>query len=158
MNRLGRLLFRLPILLYRARLGPLLGGRLMLIEHIGRRSGRTRRTVVEVVEHRRADDSYVVASGFGPNAHWYRNLRAHPRAVIQVGRRTLTVRATPLTAAEGGKIMAGYARRHPFAARQLSRLMGHPVVDGDYRAVGERVPFLRLVPAGEPPVTPGPAA
>ncbi|MFB9236019.1 hypothetical protein ACFFWC_10750 [Plantactinospora siamensis] len=44
--------------------------------------------------------------------------------------------------------MVRYAPRHPFAARRLCRLMGYEV-DGstaDYRAVGARIPFLRLDP------------
>jgi deazaflavin-dependent oxidoreductase (nitroreductase family) len=143
---LGRALFRLPITLYRARLGWLLGDRILLIEHIGRSTGRIRRTVVEVVDHDRGDDSYVVASGFGTSAQWYRNLLAHPQAVIMVGRRRLTVDSTALTPAEGGRVMARYAERHPRVAARLCRFLGYPVHDGDYRTAGERIPFLRLRP------------
>jgi deazaflavin-dependent oxidoreductase (nitroreductase family) len=143
-----RALYRPPILLYRARLGWLLGGRFMLIEHTGRRSGRTRRTVVEVVEHVGSDGSYVVASGFGPEADWYRNLLAHPDASVQVGRYHGKVHAEPLTAAEGGRVLIRYAYKHRIAARQLCQFMGYEVdgSDSDYRAVGEHIPFLRLTP------------
>lgn len=143
---LGRLLFRLPIALYRAKLGWLLGERILLIEHIGRSTGRIRRTVMEVVDHYTGEDTYVVASGFGTSAQWYRNLLAHPRAGIMVGRRRLTVDAVPLTPVEGGRVMAGYAARHPRTAARLCRFLGYPVHDGDYCAVGERIPFLRLRP------------
>ncbi len=112
-----------------------------------------------MVDHHPADDSYIVASGFGATAQWYRNLLAHPRATIQVGRRRLTVDAIPLTAAEGGQVMVDYAARHPAAARQLCRFLRQPVVGGDYHVVGERIPFLRLrprAPADTPPVLPDP--
>ncbi|MCU7730982.1 nitroreductase family deazaflavin-dependent oxidoreductase [Actinoplanes sp. KI2] len=72
---LGRLLWRLPILLYRCGLGPLLGHRVMLLTHTGRTTGKPRQAVVEVVfEDQRG---YVAASGFGPRADWYRNVMAH---------------------------------------------------------------------------------
>ncbi|WP_327034946.1 nitroreductase family deazaflavin-dependent oxidoreductase [Micromonospora ureilytica] len=144
---LGRLLFRLPILLYRAHLGRLLGRRFVLIEHVGRRTGQLRHTVVEVIEA--SPEGHVVAAGFGARSDWYRNLRAHPRADIQLGGQRRAVTAVPLPAAAGAELMARYAQRHPFAARRLCRLMGYEV-DGstaDYRAVGARIPFLRLTPA-----------
>ena len=143
---LARLGFRLPILLYRAHLGWLLGGRFLLLEHTGRRSGLLRRTVLEVVEHDPLDGSYVVAAGFGPGSDWYRNLLARPEAAIRVGPRHLEALAGPLTPAAGAGVMERYAQRHPFSAAQLSRLMGYPT-DGSrsaYRRIGEEVPFLRL--------------
>ncbi|MEU7039484.1 nitroreductase family deazaflavin-dependent oxidoreductase [Streptomyces varsoviensis] len=141
-----RLLFRAPIRLYRWRLGWLFGGRLLLLNHTGRVSGKQRQVVVEVIEHDRADGSYVVCSGFGPTAAWYRNLLATPQGSIQVALRTIPVTARPLDADEGGDLMARYAPRHPKAARRLVRFMGFSV-DGtleDYRAVGRRLPFVRL--------------
>ncbi|MEO2169431.1 MAG: hypothetical protein ABGY42_15180 [bacterium] len=39
---LKRLFFRLPIRLYQLRLGRLLGGRFVLLHHIGRKSGLAR--------------------------------------------------------------------------------------------------------------------
>ncbi|MEE1736830.1 nitroreductase family deazaflavin-dependent oxidoreductase [Streptomyces sp. BE147] len=143
-----RLLFRAPIRLYRLRLGWLFGGRLLLLNHTGRVSGKNRQVVIEVVEHDRTDGSYVVCSGFGPKAAWYQNLLATPRTSIQVGLRTIPVTAYPLDADEGGDFMARYAPRHPRAARKLVRFMGFSV-DGtpeDYRAAGCQLPFVRLSP------------
>jgi deazaflavin-dependent oxidoreductase (nitroreductase family) len=141
-----RLLFRLPVLLYGAGFGWLFGRRLLLVEHVGRQTGRTRRTVVEVVEHDREDGSYIIASGFGRTAQWYRNLLANPKATIQVGRRRLRVIAEELTPAAGGEVMAGYARRHPMLVRLLGPVLGIPPGTRDYHAVGEGIPFLRLHP------------
>ncbi|MFC7302933.1 nitroreductase family deazaflavin-dependent oxidoreductase [Streptomyces monticola] len=147
---LRRLLFRAPVHLYRLRLGRLLGGRFLLLHHIGRVSGKLRQVVVEVVEHDRVTGAYIVCSGFGPRADWYRNLLAAPDVTIQVGARVLPVTAHPLGADEGAEFMARYAPRHPRAARRLCRFMGF-AVDGseaDYRAVGRELPFVRLTPRG----------
>lgn len=147
---LARLLFRLPIWLYRARLGALLGRRFVLIHHTGRTTGRARQVVVEVVGHDRTTGTVTVASGFGPRAQWYRNLLATPEATIQLGARTIAVHARPLDPEEAAAAMVGYTRAHPRTARRLARFMGFEV-DGsedDYRAVGREVPMVRLEPTG----------
>ncbi len=149
---LSRLVFRLPIHLFRLRLGWLFGGRLLLLHHTGRRSGRRRTTVIEVVG--RADGAYVVASGFGPRADWYRNVLARPEVAIVVRTTATPAVATPVPPAEAAEFMVAYASRHPWVARQLCRrLMGFPV-DGSeegFREVGRRVPFVRLTPRGFTP-------
>lgn len=143
-----RVLWRLPIWLYRLRLGWLTGGRLMLLRHTGRVTGRERTAVIEVVQ--RDADGYVAASGFGPRADWYRNIHACPEVTITVGARVISATATPLTSAEGAALMAAYAPRHPALARHLCRVMGYRVdgSESDYREVGSRIPFVRFVPRG----------
>lgn len=59
-----RLLFRLPLYLYRWG-GWLFGHRLMVVNHIGRVTGKRRQVVLEVVDHDADGGSYVVASGVG---------------------------------------------------------------------------------------------
>jgi deazaflavin-dependent oxidoreductase (nitroreductase family) len=148
---LSRLLFRSPIHLYRLRLGWLFGHRIMLLNHIGRVSGKRREVVLEVVEHDRTDGSFLVASGWGPRASWYRNVLHTPDVSIQVGTRTLPVTAVPVTADEGAEVFARYATRHRAAAKcLLPRLMGFSVdgSEADFRAVGRRIPFVRFVPRG----------
>lgn len=148
---LSRLLFRLPIRIYRLGLGWIFGDRLMLLSHRGRISGKQRQTVLEVVAHDPVDDSFVAASGLGPTAAWYQNVIHTPDAGIQVGRRTMRVTAVPLSEDQGADVFANYATRHRAAARYLlPRLMGF-AVDGseaDFRAAGRRIPFIRFVPQG----------
>lgn len=141
-----RTLWRLPIWLYRLHVGRLTGGRLMLLHHVGRVTGRRRTAVIEVV--RRDPEGYIAASGFGVSADWYRNIQAHPEAVITVGARTIPVTAHPLTPEEGADLMAAYAPRHPVLARHLCRIMGYRVdgTEADYRQVGARIPFVRFTP------------
>lgn len=143
---LRRRLWRLPILLYRIGLGPLLSRRIMLLTHTGRVSGRRRQAVIEVVQH--DEHGYIAASGFGRKADWYRNVMATPEVTIQVGGDIVGATATPIETDQGAEIMARYAPRHPSAARQLCRIMGF-AVDGsveDYREVGRRIPFVRFTP------------
>ncbi len=119
-----RFLFRLPIYLFRLHLGWLLGERFVMIDHVGRKSGKLHQTVVEVVDHDRSDDSYFVASGWGYKANWYQNLIAHPETTIRVGMRTLPVRAEVLPPPQAAQRLIDYRDRHRFAARELSGMMG----------------------------------
>jgi deazaflavin-dependent oxidoreductase (nitroreductase family) len=142
-----RFLFRMPIGLYRLRLGWLFGSRLLLLNHIGRVSGKLRQTILEVAEC--DGDSYVVASGWGPSAAWYRNILRTPDVTIQVGTRTIPVTAIPLDKDIAGGVFTRYASRHRAAARyMLPRVLGYSVdgSDADFRAVGQHMPFVRFVP------------
>lgn len=118
-----RLLVRLPIVLYRLRLGWLLGQRFVLLQHIGRKSGQVRSTVVEVIGHDRAHDTYYIVSGWGKRANWYQNLLATPQITIQVGRRRLSVYAETAPPAEGVRVLLEYRQHHPLATRELSRVL-----------------------------------
>ena len=145
---LSRLFFRLPIWLYRLGLGGILGGRFLLINHVGRKSGQSRQAVVEVVRHDAATGTYIVCSGFGEHAQWFQTVMHTPDVTIQVGRRSLLVHAERLPAAAGGDEMVDYARRHPKSAAELAKFMGF-AVDGSeagYRAVGEQLPFVAFRP------------
>lgn len=139
---------RLPVHMFRAGLGPLFLGRLLLLVHTGRASGQPRRTAVEVVESATVGGrrSWTVASGSGPAADWYRDLQQTPQATVQVGRRFHAVTAADLPAGEGGELMARYAPRRPRIARRLRAYPGL-TVDGseaDHRTVGEAITFVRL--------------
>jgi deazaflavin-dependent oxidoreductase (nitroreductase family) len=151
-----RLLFRLPTVLYRLRLGWLLASRFLLVDHVGRISGQHRQVVLEVVEHDAGAGLYTIVSGYGTRAGWYRNLRKNPNVTITVGRRRMAAVAVPVTAAEGGEILLRYAKRHPVAIRGLMRFTGFEAdgSDADYRLIGQRLLFLRLVPAAGAPREP----
>ncbi|MHA6783736.1 nitroreductase family deazaflavin-dependent oxidoreductase [Pseudonocardia saturnea] len=149
-TRMQRAVHRAPIALFRIGLGGLFGRRLLLLTHTGRCTGAARQVVLEVVG--RHGDGYLVASGYGPRAQWYRNILAEPHVRFQVGRRTHAGRARPLPPEQSGNHLAEYARRHPRTAATLMRTVGQDV-DGSpasYRRVGADpdtgVPLVVLTP------------
>lgn len=104
---------RAPIWLYRARLGILFGSRLLMLEHIGRTSGRRRYVVLELVDHP-APGSYVVVSGFGTRAHWFRNILADPQVRVWLtSRKPAPAIAHRLDAAAAAASLGRYATAHP---------------------------------------------
>jgi deazaflavin-dependent oxidoreductase (nitroreductase family) len=144
-----RLVARTPIWLYRLHLGWLLGDRFLMLEHTGRRSGRKRRVVLEVVKHDSDSDSYFVVSAWGVKADWLQNLRSTPQAVLRVGRRVLEVRGEEIGIDEAAGVVEEYSWRYPLAFRELTRLfLGEALPPGwrSSRRLAERMPMVVLRP------------
>jgi deazaflavin-dependent oxidoreductase (nitroreductase family) len=137
-------LLRAPVWLYRLRLGWLLGGRFLLLRHRGRCSGRERTVVLEVVHHDRERGVYYVVAAWGERAQWLRNVLAHPRIGVVVGRRRLSARARVVSADEAGQVLERYAREHRLALCVLGRLLGVPTDDPRQLAGRLRVVALEV--------------
>jgi len=136
-----RVLMRAPIWLYRAHLGYLFGSRVLMLEHIGRKSGARRFVVLEVVGHP-APDTYVVASGFGDRSQWFRNVIANPRVRVSVAdHRSQAATARRLTAAEADAALADYAYRHPRAWAKFKDVLENTLGT----AISERATPLPMV-------------
>ncbi len=77
--------------------GPLAGTLILLVHHIGARSGSER--VVPLAYSPQGDGRFaIVATNGGSSTHpgWYHNLKANPRITIEVGTQTFTVLADEL--------------------------------------------------------------
>jgi deazaflavin-dependent oxidoreductase (nitroreductase family) len=149
---LSRFLYRLPIWFYKLHIGWLLGGRFLLLSHIGRKSGQPRQAVLEVVGHDKDTNTYYVASGFGSKSQWFQNLQQTPDVNIQVGRKKMPVTARILPPEESGQTMVNYAHQHAKAAKNLMKLIGYQVdgSDEDYYAIGaKQIPFVAFEPRKE---------
>jgi deazaflavin-dependent oxidoreductase (nitroreductase family) len=121
----SRFLYRLPILIYRAGLGSLLGKRFLLLEHTGRKSGLPRYAVLEVIRHNAEGKAYYVVSGFGSQSDWYLNIRKNPEVRIQVGRTWMHACAERLPSDQAESELLGYAKRYPRTFKVLAeRLLG----------------------------------
>ncbi|MEU2043150.1 nitroreductase family deazaflavin-dependent oxidoreductase [Nocardia niwae] len=114
---------RAPITVFRARLGFLLGGRLLLLEHTGRSSGKARYVALETVARPRRD-RVVIASGFGAEAQWFRNLAADPHCHVSIAAHVrVPALARVLSADESALVLDEYRRVHPRAYRNLGRIV-----------------------------------
>lgn len=133
-----------PVWLFRARLGFLLGKRIVMLEHQGRRSGKLRQTPLEVVQHE--GDSYIICSGTGPNADWYRNIRVSPALGLWVGSRRHQVEQRFLEDTEAATAFARYEAAHPKAADRLTALMGisHDGTHEGRVAMVAKIPMVEL--------------
>jgi deazaflavin-dependent oxidoreductase (nitroreductase family) len=145
---LARLAFRIPIWLYRAHLGWLLGYRYVLLTHTGRKSGLPRQTVLEIVRYDPIIGSCIVASGWDTRSDWYRNVTKNPKISFQVGNKREDAVAQRLSPEDGAQEMLDYSHRHPLALRELVRVMGYQL-DGsqeDILALGRTIPMWIFTP------------
>ena len=107
--------FRLPIYLYRLKLGWSLGHRFLLLIHRGRKSGLLHQTVLEVIRYNPAAEESVVLSARGEKADWYRNIDASPALEVRTGRERYVPKQRFLAPEENHAVILEYARRHPLA-------------------------------------------
>jgi deazaflavin-dependent oxidoreductase (nitroreductase family) len=145
-KRIPRWLARSPIALYHWGFGPLLGHRLMMLEHRGRTTGQRRYVVLEVVD--REPESITVVSGYGDSSQWYRNIVVSPDVRIWSGRKkNVPARALPIPALETPARLASYRSRHRRAAKALGRTLDIPELVGDAPIpadIASRLPLVQI--------------
>jgi deazaflavin-dependent oxidoreductase (nitroreductase family) len=147
-----RRLLRAPAKLYDWHAGWLLGERFLLLTHVGRRSGRPYRTMLEVVGHGPATGEVIVLAALGRSANWYRNLQARPTAEVAIGRRRFTAGHRTLGEDEAVATLAGYERRNrvvaPVVRLVLGRLAGtrHDGSDAARHRIARELPLVALRP------------
>jgi deazaflavin-dependent oxidoreductase (nitroreductase family) len=151
-RRFLRSILRLPVYLYRAHLGFLLGHRFLLLRHRGRRSGRSYDTVLEVLHYDPVSDESIVMAAWGPSSGWMRNLEAGTAELVCTGRHRYTPVHRRLEHAEAASVLAGYERRHralaPVVRIVLSRFLGWPydgTIDARRRVV-DQLPLVAFRP------------
>ena len=93
--------------------GPYKGAPLLLMTTIGARSGKP--LVKPLAYTRAAEDFVVLASKSGAPSHpdWYRNLKAQPLVMIEVGREQFQARALVVEGADRERLFAAHAAAFP---------------------------------------------
>jgi deazaflavin-dependent oxidoreductase (nitroreductase family) len=123
-----RLILRAPARLYDHDLGWLLGKRFLCLTHVGRKSGRRYRTVLEVIGTKQAAGEVMVIAGMGPSADWYRNIQANPAIEVVVGRSRFAPIHRALDETEAAAVVQEYERSNrwvlPVIRTVLSKLLG----------------------------------
>ncbi|MEZ5185484.1 MAG: nitroreductase family deazaflavin-dependent oxidoreductase [Candidatus Nanopelagicales bacterium] len=128
-----RWLVRAPIWVYRARLGAVFGSRLLMLEHVGRKSGLRRYVTLEVVNHPQPG-TYIVVSGFGTRSQWLRNVTANPEVRVWIAsRKAVSAKARRLDSEAAAETLRQYAQVHPKAWANLlpvlEETLGQPIDD-----------------------------
>ena len=117
-------LFKLPVFIYRLRLGWVFGDKFLMLTHVGRKTGRIRRTVLEVIRHNKSSGENIVVSAYGIKADWYRNILLKPALEIRIGKKKFIPIQRLLAEDEAYDEFIEYERLHPFAVKNLSKLIG----------------------------------
>ncbi|MGH2893506.1 MAG: nitroreductase family deazaflavin-dependent oxidoreductase [Solirubrobacteraceae bacterium] len=149
-------MLRAPAYLYDWRAGWLLGRRFLRLTHIGRRTGRSYQTMLEVIGENRAAHEVIVIAGLGQNAQWYRNLQAGGAIEVAIANERFEATHRRLSLGDASAVLADYERGNrlvaPVIHRLLSWLAGWPY-DGSEparRRLVAQLPIIGLRPAGRP--------
>ncbi len=140
--------FDAPAWLYQRDLGRILGKRILALTHTGRTSGRQYETVLEVVLFDRDTQESIVASAYGTDADWYRNIEAKPAARVRTGSLDYVPVQRFLTPEEGRAAAARFCEEHPLEARLVPRVLpaiGAAVPSGSDLAPAELLASLPMV-------------
>lgn len=149
-GRLALMVFRIPLVLYRHRVGWLLGRTFLRLVHVGRRTDEPHSMVAMVLSYDPGTRTAVICSGWGPRADWVLNLRARPASCVDIGRDTFVPSHRFLGEAEALAVTETFLHRHPLRARFISWVLGW----GDLRSEETRRQFVAARPFVE--LAPGP--
>ena len=103
------------------RLGWRLRHHIMMMTHVGRKTGIVRQSVVEAV-----NDDPKTQAGWGERTNRYRNREAHPALEIQGGSRRFVPQHRFLSTEELLALFQDDEHRHPRGLRLLFRHLGYP--------------------------------
>jgi len=145
-------MLHLPVHLFHARLGFLLGHRFLLLVHTGRKSGKTFETPLEVVRYDRTTGEVIVMAGWGAGTQWLHNVEAGLAREIWVGSTRFVPAVRRLGVDEAATVFEHY-ETHSGLPRSLvrwvlSRLLGWRY-DGSpagRRRVVEQLPLIGFRP------------
>ena len=116
-------MFKLPLLLYRLHLGWLLGKRFMQLTHVGRRSGKVRKTILAVLRFdEQTKEIYAVSAWKGSD--WYYNIQASPALEVRTGFVHYAPAQRTLSPEEITETFLEYCKQHPIFSRMVCRIPG----------------------------------
>ncbi|RPI20988.1 MAG: nitroreductase family deazaflavin-dependent oxidoreductase [Chloroflexota bacterium] len=116
-------IFKLPLVLYRLRLGWLLGHYFLQITHIGRRSGKVRRTILAVLSFDGQTREITAVSAWNAS-EWYKNIQAAPALEVETGTTRYAPVQRDLSPEEIAQLFVTYRRQHPIFIRMVCRIPG----------------------------------
>ncbi len=152
-NTLLKVFFKIPLFVHKLGFGGwerIIGAQWMLITTIGRKSGRHRQVMVDVLLHNGQTDAYYILSAYGSRADWVRNIQVNPRFEAQVGRRKFSARASTLSGEKAGEMLVQFYRLKPAYTRAVMNAAGMKFKDeDDLRMLGAKLLLLAVTPQTE---------
>lgn len=149
-NALLKFFFKMPLFMYKIGLGGwerLIGAQWMLITTTGRRSGKRREAMVDVMDYDRSTDTYYIEAAYGTRADWYKNIKSNPVFEAQVGRKKFKARAEELAEKDTGELLVQFFRRKPAYTRSVMAMVGMKFKDEDeLRQIGKNLTLLAVKP------------
>ena len=139
-------LFKLPNFFYNMGLGSIMGSRFVQLSHIGRKSGKIYKTVVEVVDYDPDQRKIYIASGFRQKSDWYKNIRKTPQIEVNFRGKLHEAVAKELDQVDSENVLLNYTHNHPLAMKELAKFMGYEIdgSDEDVRLLAGELPLIEV--------------
>ena len=152
-NQLLKFFFKVPVWLHKIGFGGwerLIGAQWMLITTTGRKTGKRRETMVDVMDYDKAADIYYIEAAYGARADWYKNIQSNPIFEAKVGRRKFKARAGALSNEGAGEMLVQFYRHKPAYTRSVMAMAGMKFKDEDeLRVMGKDLTLLAVKPEKE---------
>lgn len=149
-NALLKFFFKMPLFMHKIGLGGwerLIGAQWMLITTTGRKTGKRREAMVDVMDYDKATDTYYIEAAYGSRADWFKNIKSNPVFEAQVGRRKFEARAEELAEQDTGEMLVQFFRRKPAYTRSVMAMVGMKFKDEDeLREIGKNLTLLAVKP------------
>ncbi|MGH8873028.1 MAG: nitroreductase family deazaflavin-dependent oxidoreductase [Acidimicrobiia bacterium] len=116
-----------------------------MLEHRGRKTGKLRRTVLEVVAN--PPDALYVAAAWAAESDWLKNIEANPQVMVHCGFERFRTDAQVIEEDVARSVLADYAEQHSGAFRRLACFMlADPAltVAENIDRVASTIPFVKL--------------
>lgn len=149
-NALLKFFFKAPLLMHKLGFGGwehLIGAQWMLIVTIGRKTGKRRETLVDVMDYDKATDTYYIEAAYGSRADWFKNIKSNPNFEAQVGRRKFKACAEELPEKDTGELLVQFFHRKPSYTRSVMAMVSVKFKDEDeLREIGKKLTLLAVKP------------
>ncbi|HEY1296789.1 MAG TPA: nitroreductase family deazaflavin-dependent oxidoreductase [Chloroflexota bacterium] len=138
----------MPLTMYRFGLGRALGHQFLVLTHMGRRSGRVHQTVLKVLHYDPLTHECIVASAWGHNTDWYRNIQDRSALAVQTANEWYVPQQRAVAADEAFAIFNDWVRRQRWFARLMLGQIGQriDVPEAELRTLVDSFPFVAVRP------------
>ena len=142
--------FKVPVWFHKMGFGGwerLVGAQWMLITTTGRKTGKRRDVMVDVMDYDKATDTYYIEAAYGTRTDWYRNMQSNPIFEAQVGRRKFKARAGSLSNEGAGEMLVQFYRHKPAYTRSVMAMAGMKFKDeNELRVIAKNLTLLAVKP------------
>ena len=152
-DRLLKFFFKVPVWFHKMGFGGwerLVGAQWMLITTTGRKTGKRREAMLDIMDYDKATDTYYIEAAYGTHADWFKNMQSNPIFEAQVGRRKFKARVSALSNEGAGEMLVQFYRHKTAYTRSVMAMAGMKFKDeDDLRAIGNNLTLLAVKPEKE---------
>jgi deazaflavin-dependent oxidoreductase (nitroreductase family) len=133
--------------LYRTGLKRWIGGAMVVLTHVGRKSGKVRKTVLHVQDYNPTSKEVQLVAAFGIT-DWFLNISKRPALLVEIGNVRYVPEQKILTVHEIAALERAFREKHPLVAKVQAWLMGWPwkASDEEFMAFASSLRGLALWP------------